>query len=184
VGKDTLRGYVLVEIPAMDALRRTGRRFDLDAVVNGRVPAGTFTRKTVIVGVELPEESFRVARGLGREMRYGYEIHALTASALIAGAVPRKLGLALEGWLFLLVGAFGAGIGYTTKRFSRWPAAALLAAVAVGYFVVTVLIFAESGILPNTGYDLVSLLCSFGLVRSLSRRWLPWTFRPGHGANA
>jgi CHASE2 domain-containing sensor protein len=184
VAQGTERGYVLIEVPAAEAMRGAGRRFTLDAVLAGRLPRGTFERKTVMVGVETDDESFRVARGLGTELRFGYELHAIAASALATGTVPRKLDLDSQGWVFLLAAGFGAAAGYATHRLGRAPAAAILLAIATAYFATTVLVFARSGVLLNTGYDLVSFLCMFGLLRSLSRRWLPWDSRPRPAAPA
>lgn len=183
VVEGTERGYVLIEVPAAEALRGAVRRFTFDAVLSGRVPRGTFERKVVIVGVETDHDSFRVARGLGTEQRFGYELHALAASALATGTVPRKLDLDWQGWLFLLAAGLGAYAGYATHRLGRAAAAALVA-IAAAYFATTVLVFAHGGVLLNTGYDLVSFLCMFGLLRSLSRRWLPWEFRSRPAAHA
>jgi CHASE2 domain-containing sensor protein len=178
VGKGTVRGYALVEVPAADALRHAGRRFTLDAVLREDLPGETFRNKTVVVGVETDRDSFRVARGLGTEMRYGYELHALAASALATGTVPRKLDPDSQGWIFLLAGGLGALLGYVTSRAGRLLTAGGLASVVAAYFAATVVVFARTGILLNTGYELVSLLCMFGLLRALVRRWLPWDSRP------
>src|SRR5262249_13019132 len=61
----SVRGYVLLEVPAAEKLRNASRRFPIDAVLERRIPRGTFQNKTVLVGLEIPEDSFRVARGLG-----------------------------------------------------------------------------------------------------------------------
>ncbi|MGH8623522.1 MAG: hypothetical protein ACRET3_15420, partial [Burkholderiales bacterium] len=184
VAQGTERGYVLIEVPAAEALRGAGRRFTLDAVLAGRVPRGTFERRTVIVGVETDHESFRVARGLGTELRFGYELHALAASALATGSVPRRLDLDSRCWLFLLAAGLGAFAGYATHRFGRAKVAVLLVAIAAAYFVTTLLVYTRSGLLLNAGYDLVSFLSMFGLLRFLSRRWLPWHSRPRPAAHA
>jgi CHASE2 domain-containing sensor protein len=183
VARGAVRGYVLIEVPAANAWSAAGRRFTLDEVLKRRVPRGTFSGKTVLVGVETDEDLFSVARGLGTEQRFGYEIHALAASAIISDAVPLKLDLDSQGWLFLLLGAAGAVLGYMTWPLGRGPTVIILVLMGAAYLVVTVLVFARGGVLLNAGYDLVSLLCSFGLVRSLSRRWLPWKSRPEPGPN-
>lgn len=177
VAEGTQRGYVLIQIPAEDALRSPGRRFTHEAVLAGDVTRGTFKRKTVVVGVATDEDKFEVARGLGTEKRFGYELHAIAASALATGSVPWKLDHDSQGLLFMLAVGLGAFAGYATHWLGRARVVALLVAIAAVYFVTALLVCALGGVLLNPSYDLLSFLCMFLLFRSFSRRWLPWDSR-------
>jgi CHASE2 domain-containing sensor protein len=97
---------LILRLSPLELLR--AQRWPLDTVLTGSVDQ--FKGKIVVVGVELPQDRIEVTRGLHREVRYGYELHADAVNNLLQGVSVRPLGTGAQFLLMLIMAALACGI--------------------------------------------------------------------------
>jgi CHASE2 domain-containing sensor protein len=104
------------------------------------------------------------------ESRHGYELHADAVNALLRGATVRPLGSRGQFVVLLLLALFAAMLVYLIPDRARLRLG-VLALLLVAYLAAAVYLYATQRILVITLYHVAALLVSYGLVRTLQRRW-------------
>ena len=148
------------------------RRFLVDDVLAGRVPAERLAGTTVIVGFETPEETFRIAHGAFREARFGYELQAAAINALMQERVTRFVDPAVQVAFAGLFATLGAAVGVWFRKLSGSRIFLLIVAAMIVYLAMAVGLVAHEDLLLNSAYDVSALAFACALFRQLSRRWL------------
>jgi hypothetical protein len=109
---------LILRLSPLELLR--AQRWPLDTVLTGS--ADQFKGKIAVGGVELPQDRIEVARGLHREVRYGYELHADAVNNLLQGVSVRPLGTGAQFLLMLIMAALAGAIrlGAPRARGAGW----------------------------------------------------------------
>ncbi|RPI45830.1 MAG: toll/interleukin-1 receptor domain-containing protein [Betaproteobacteria bacterium] len=154
------------------AARMRERRVAFEDVLAGRVPQERLAGKTVIVGFETVEETFRIAHGFARETRFGYELQAAAVNVLMQRRITRFAGPAAQIVIAGIFATLGAAIGVRFRQLSRARTALLLGGAAVSYLALAVALAASEDLLLNSAYDISALVFACVLFRQLARRWL------------
>jgi CHASE2 domain-containing sensor protein len=160
-----------IEFTPRRLLRDPERRFAYERILapGDQSAAAELNGKIVVVGVEVPSESFDVRRGLAvTEERYGFELHADAINTLLQ---PRTIRPLAPGWDFLaiVVLSFFGGLLWVSqpeRSLVRW---ALLLTVAVLYVFAAILAYGRYRVLLNTGFALLALLLSYWVMGRLRR---------------
>jgi CHASE2 domain-containing sensor protein len=128
--------------------------------------------KIVLVGVESQNEHFNLRRGLSREERYGYELHADAMNTLFQPLTIRPLGAL---WQFLIIFALSLAGGLVwswqpNRHLLRWGAVVTL---AVLYLAAAIWAYGRYRTLLTTVYPVLALLLSYLALRRFRRSALP-----------
>ncbi|CAN5907843.1 hypothetical protein BH23GEM7_BH23GEM7_39760 [soil metagenome] len=168
---DTVAAIVLDYSP-LATLRGPRHRTPYEAILNGSesLAPDAFRDRIVLIGSETGEDEFRVWRGMTVESRHGYELHADAVNALLRGATVRPLGSRGQFGVLLLLALFAAMLVYLIPDRARLRLG-VLALLLVAYLAAAVYLYATQRILLITLYHVAALLVSYGLVRTLQRRW-------------
>lgn len=125
--------------------------------------------RIVFVGAEVEPEAFTVWHGLDRQTRYGVQLHADAASALLSGRSDRFLGGTSQFAWILVMAMSGAAVAVKPSR--RLPKHVVLAALAVGYMALALVLYLSGGLLANALYHLLALLVGYRAVRGVKQRY-------------
>jgi len=169
---DTQAALILLRLSPLAALRGNVRRIEMSAVLTGQLDEDKIRGRTVIVGLEAPEEAFTVAYGFGPEQRYGYELYADAINTLVTDRVVRPLSVYPQVLLMLTLSSLGAWLGirlFGRPAYFRRLAIALLLLL---YLLISVYLIAEENLLLHTAYDLFTLTVAYLLFRHFSAKWL------------
>lgn len=125
--------------------------------------------RIVFVGAEVEPEAFTVWHGLDAQTRYGVQLHADAAGALLSGRSDRFLGATSQFALILVMALGGAAVAVRPPR--RLPRRATLAALAVAYMMLALVLYLSAGLLANALYHLLALLVGYRAVRGVKQRF-------------
>jgi CHASE2 domain-containing sensor protein len=165
---------LVVDAMPVAALREAGRRLSYRDVVAGAGAEGRdLSGKAVIVGAEDPADVFDVFRGLSRERRYGYEVHADALNTLLRGVALRPLAPAGQLAVALALAVVAALLRSPALETRTLARRGLLAAALLTYLGAGALAYATSRLMVNTVYHLAALLLTYALLGRLRRRWWP-----------
>lgn len=159
----------IIDVTPSRILRDPKRRLAYeDVLTSSNSQLGDVKGKIVVVGVEVPNEKFDLRRGLSREVRYGYEVHADAMNTLFQPITIRPLA---AGWQFLiiLVLSLAGGLVWVwqpNRTFVRWS---VLVALAVLYVAGAIAAYGRYRALLTTVYPLLALLLSYLVVRRFRR---------------
>lgn len=129
-------------------------------VMADKVPSGTFTNKTVLVGATAPDlhDEYLTPFGAGRATS-GVEIQANIIQALREGRALRALSFLQVASIFAVITVLGLVVGWGLRLRYVGPVALV---VAVGYLLLAVALAGQELLLP-----IVSPLVLIGLIFSL-----------------
>ena len=167
----TRTAELMVRTSPLDLLR--ARRVDFDDVLAGRVAPARMSGKTVFVGYETAEETFRVAHGLRREARYGYELHADSMNTLKMRRTPRFVDLSIQALSSAALAAIGASLGVRQRKLPGWKVGLTVLVLLSLYIGIAIALAAGDDLLLYSAYDIVAFVFAYGLFRHLSKRWMP-----------
>ena len=169
---DTQSALILLRLSPLAALRAYDRRIDMNAVLAGQFDGNIIRGRTVIVGLEAPEEEFTVAYGLGPEQRYGYELYADAINTLVTNRIVRPLGVYPQVFLMLAISSLGAWLGIKLLGRPAYFRRLVFAVLMFLYLLLSVYLVAEENLLLHTAYDLFTLTVAYLLFRRFSTKWL------------
>lgn len=152
--------------------RLLARRLDFDDVIGARFAPDRIAGKTVVIGYETDDETFTIARGLRREHRYGYQLHADSINTLAQRRVPRFVHWAVEALSAAALAALGALLAVRQRSSTGWRLWLALFAMLAAYLALAVAFAAAEDILLNSTYDIFAFVVAYALYRTLARRWL------------
>ncbi|MCB1751638.1 MAG: CHASE2 domain-containing protein [Gammaproteobacteria bacterium] len=170
--QDTHTALILLRLSPLTALRGKQSHLEMDAVLAGRFDAEKIRGRTVIVGVEAPEEEFTVAYGLGPEQRYGYELHADAINTLKTNRVVQPMRAYPQLFLLLAVSGAGAWLGIKLYHRPAWFRRLTLTLLMFLYLLVSVYLVAGENLLLHLSYDLFALVVAYLMFRRFSSKWL------------
>jgi CHASE2 domain-containing sensor protein len=155
----------IIDVTPTGILRDPKRRVAYEDVVAWSNPGrGNVNGKIVVVGVEVPNEKFELRRGLSREERYGYELHADAMNTLLKPLTIRPLA---AGWQFLIIFvlSLAGGLVWVWQPNRPLVRRAALVALALLYLGGAIGAYGLYRALVPTVYPLVALVLSYRVVR-------------------
>ncbi|MCP4400038.1 MAG: CHASE2 domain-containing protein, partial [bacterium] len=111
---------LFIQFSQLEMLRDPSRRFPYEKVLNGDYKPERFRGKIVFIGLEDEFNVVQVARGIGREDRYGFEIFADALNTMLNEVTFRDLNIWAQLLLMLLLSWLGATIRYWLSSQKVW----------------------------------------------------------------
>lgn len=167
---------LIIEFRPLEQLRDPTRRHRYEDIA-GRAEGfldSRFKEKIVLVGQENKDDRTSVCYRLGKEPRYGFEVHADTLNTLLQGIHIRPLNPWGQFCIMLGMGTLGAGARFFRPLASPVPRRLYcLAAVSV-YLWIAVSLYVEYQILLNTLYHICAFFAAYWAMGKAAQRLGLW----------
>jgi hypothetical protein len=126
----------------------------------------------VVIGFETAEETFRIAHGLRRESRFGYELQADTINVLKSRRITRFVDPLVQTVLSVALAGIGAGLGVRFRNSAGWQTCAIVLSTLIAYVGIAIALAASEDILLNSVYDISAFVFAYVFFRHYSQRRL------------
>jgi CHASE2 domain-containing sensor protein len=166
----TRTAELMIRASPLETLR--ARRLSFDDVVAGRFTSSRLAGKTVVIGFETAEETFRIAHGLRRESRFGYELQADTINVLKSRRITRFVDPLVQTVLSVALAGIGAGLGVRFRNSAGWQTCAIVLSTLIAYVGIAIALAASEDILLNSVYDISAFVFAYVFFRHYSQRRL------------
>jgi CHASE2 domain-containing sensor protein len=175
IGADDLVALLVVDAMPVAALREAGRRLtSRDLLASGASTAAPdMAGKAVLVGAADEADVFEVLRGLVRERRYGFEVHADALNTLLRRVAIRPLAAGAQLAVALALAVLAALLRSPALEARALARRGLLAGALLAYLGAGVYAYAAARLMVNTVYHVAALLLTYALLGRLRRQWWP-----------
>lgn len=129
-----------------------------------------FEGKTVLVGMEFEDEDvFPTFQGLGREVRYGLDLHADATDALLKDRIIQPLSVWVDFAVLLALALAGTRLRLWSPAGLRWPRRSLLLLVLLACMAFAVWLCLAHDLLFNVTYAATALAVGYWATGRIAR---------------
>lgn len=166
----------LIRLAPIDVWRQPPRRYDYEQISGpaATIGSGELAGKIVLIGdARAGSDHFRVLHGLGSALRHGVELHADIVNNLLQGMHVHGLDPLLQALVMVVLAAAGGWLRLFRPAIRPLWRRLLLLGCLLLYLALTVLIYAQFGVLLNTAYHIGALLLGYWLLGRLASAAAP-----------
>lgn len=162
---------IIINLSPINEIRE--RQFSYDEIIElNDNELWQFDGRIVLVGGQINRDIHKVSRGLGKEERYGFELHADAINTILQGVTIRPIALGDQFLIMACLGIFGALTRYLTRQMRKYWRIGLCVIGLIIYLAGTIYIYVQYHVLANTMYHIGTFWLTYWIAGRIQRRYL------------